>query len=113
MIVISLTCTKVEDFEIIEYNFDYIIGKSYCVPTTQKDKIYFKKRPGRNGESRFVVNREPTPTSHLTFITKKINEGYICLTAFIGSPAPPEPFDPKANKKSIDFWNNHALIEEN
>lgn len=99
-----------QDFHIETVDFGNEIGFSNCVETNDQDEIVFAQRVGRFGLSRFVKNKESTPSSKLTVILKKIPEGYLLLTAFIGPKAEKEPWDSMADKKSLDFWKNHALI---
>lgn len=113
-----------ENFQIIEYDFGKVIGKTYCVELTEKDRpnIYYKRRKYREGQTKFVRYRQPDPTQYMTIILKKIDEGYLVITAFNGRIAEPEPWDENAFKQdprgyeaakaaSEKFWNNHALIE--
>ena len=100
--------------EFIEYEHDYekIIGETIRVETSAVDEIVFAKRRGREGLTRFVQNRRPEPTSCFTLVLKKMREedGYLLMTAYIGEKAEPEPWDKNATLKSIDYWNNNALI---
>ena len=110
-------------FVIITHDFGRVVGHTTCVPTSSDDRTYLKQRPGRRGPSRFVLNREPMECSKLTFILKRIDDGYLLITAFIGDKPEPEPWDlnafdkdPRgfsaARKASLGFWETHALIEE-
>ncbi|MEI8269811.1 MAG: hypothetical protein WCG45_00420 [bacterium] len=99
-------------FTIEEVKFDRIVGESDCVPTGPEDAIIFAKRPNRWGLTRFVRNRQPEKSSSVVVILKKAEEGnfFILITAFIGSIAPPEPWDRNATSESRNFWNTHALV---
>lgn len=101
-----------EERDFIEYqkDFDEIIGETTCVEIDSSDKILFAKRKNRNGHSKFVIGRKPTPTNSATLILKKVEFGYIIITAFIGKIAKPEPWDDRADEDSIKFWNEHALV---
>jgi hypothetical protein len=91
--------------------FDIVIGTTGCVVTNEDDDIIFAQRVGRKGGyTRFVKNRNPEPTSSITVVLKKINEGYLLLTAYIGEKAEPEPWDYHADEKSLPYWKTHALI---
>ena len=114
------------DFIKTEVDFGYEVGNSSLVETTEGDVIIYAQRPRRIGLTRFVKNREPESCSRLTVILKKGTQGqlpgdyYVLLTAYIGYLTPAEPWaekefkshpDPEAEqKKSQEFWNNHALI---
>lgn len=96
----------------LEETFDFgsPIGKSICVETNTDDEIIYAQRPKRVGLTRFVKNKEAKETSLLTVILKKIDDGYILITAFVGPKAEPEPWDKFATEQSILFWQNHALV---
>ena len=98
-----------EEFIATEVHFDQPIGKSECVETTPEDKIVYAKRIGKQGYSRFVVGREPEETQSVSLILKKIPEGYILISAYIGAKAPLEPWAAGADETSREFWKTHAL----
>jgi hypothetical protein len=117
--------TPNENFQIIEHDFGIVIGKTHCVEVSEKDfpNIYFAQRKHRDGETKFVQYRKPEPTQYMTVILKKIDQGYLVITAFNGRKPEPEPWDEKAfhndprgyeaaKAASKRFWDNHALIEE-
>jgi hypothetical protein len=99
-------------FLVEEVDFGRIIGETVCVETGSEDQIVYAKRPKRCGHSRFVLNRTPEPCSSMVILLKKAEEDdfYVCITAFIGHKAEPEPWDRNATEKSSVFWSNHALI---
>ncbi len=91
-----------------------IVGLKHCVKTNENDQIFYARRTGREGLSRFVKNRKAEPCQFLTVILKKAYEGneYILVTAFISDESMKEPWDRSANKEeSIEYWNTHALVE--
>lgn len=96
----------------IEINFGRDIGVTTCVPTTKDDEIVFAQRPGRKGLTRFVKNRQSIPTSILTVVLQKADEGdfYILVTVFIGFAIGAEPWDTFAKEKSKANWQTHALL---
>lgn len=98
------------EFFVETVDFGEIIGEANCVETTEGDDIVYAMRVGRRGLTRFVRGREKTPTSKVTVILKKIDDGYILISGFIGPQAAPEPWDPKATPESITFWNAHAVV---
>lgn len=99
-------------FLVAEAAFGRIIGHTACLPTGQEDEILYAQRPKRFGLSRFVKNRTPEPSEAVTVILKKDDneDYYILITAFIGTPAPPEPWDRNATPQSVPFWSTHALV---
>lgn len=90
-----------------------IVGDCVCVPTTAKDLplVVFARRPGRNGLTRFV-KKASLPDARVTLILKLASEGpfYVLITAWIGGPAFPEPWDRRANAEAKAFWRCHALV---
>lgn len=93
-----------------QIDFPYEIGKTTCVKVDDNDEIIYALRIGRKGYTKFVKNREPEPTNSATIVLKKTNNIYIIITAYIGTQSEVEPWDRHATEKSIEFWNNHALI---
>jgi len=88
-----------------------VVGESTCVETAQHDIVLFAQRHGRRGLSHFVQERDPVPTSKMTIILKRATpREYILITAWFGTQAQPEPWDPKASEQSFSFWTQHALI---
>ncbi len=89
-----------------------VVGDCVCVPTTAKDlpAVVFARRPGRNGLTRFV-KKPAIPDSRVTLVLKRASEGpfYVLITAWIGGPAFPEPWDRRATSEARAFWKNHAL----
>ena len=51
-------------------------------------------------------------TSRVTCVLKAgdVGDEYVLITAFIGAPAVPEPWDRNATAKSREFWDSHALV---
>ncbi len=101
--------TKNREFIIETVDFGDTIGESVCIETKPGDEIIFAQRPGRAKPTRFVRG-EKTPTSKLTVILKKVENGYITLTAYVGDKSEPEPWDRAATPASQEFWNTHALV---
>lgn len=108
--------SRIESFErqflVEEVDFGRPVGETICVTTVAGDEIVYAQRPKRFGLSRFVKNRVPEPSSVVTVILKRDDrEGvYVLITAFVGSAAPPEPWDRNATEESVVFWSSHALI---
>ncbi len=95
--------------QVVEYGKP--IGMTSCVRTRPRDTIVFARRQGRRGPSRFVKNRRPEPTAHLTVILRQTARGdYEIATAYFGESAPQEPWaNPRASHSSREFWKNHAF----
>lgn len=102
-----------QDFIIAKVEFNRFIGMNLCVETDSSDEIVFAKRPNRKGYTRFVKSREAELSTCATLILKAdeiLYKTMIIITAFIGDPAEPEPWDAKATNESLEFWSNHALV---
>ncbi|WP_031533049.1 MULTISPECIES: hypothetical protein [unclassified Bacteroides] len=109
---------------VITYDCGYPIGYSLCVECPiGTPHIYYKVREPRQYQSRMIRGAIPKETSLLTMVLKFQKNNMVLVTAWAGSPAPPElgnisyfeqtvsPMD--AVSKSAEFWLAHALIEEN
>jgi hypothetical protein len=98
--------------EIIEFEYEFpsVIGKTYCIKTNLENKIIYAIRKGRMGHTRFATDEVPQDCKHLFLVLKKIEEGYLILTIFIGKKAAREPWDEQANLEDLEFWQNNALI---
>ncbi len=106
----------------VTHSFPKTIGVSHCVPCPpHSEGVYFKKRGKRPYLSR-MVKGEPIPTSKLTFVLYPQEDKMVLITAWVGDRSYPEigninTFESEENpiesiKESVDFWMNHALIEE-
>ncbi|MDH4329991.1 MAG: hypothetical protein OEV93_00355 [Candidatus Moranbacteria bacterium] len=108
------------DFFVEQVDFGRVVGETICVATDNGDEIVFAKRPKRYGHTRFVKTKRPEPCSSLVVILKKIETGYVLISAFVGVKPQPEPWDhrsfsqqsdpQKAERLAIEFWNSHALV---
>lgn len=96
----------------IEYEFTDFIGDTYCVPASPEDEIIYAVRKGRKGHSKFILNKNPKECKTVTAIFKKVEDGYMIVTIYIGRKAAREPWDKRATQNDVDFWNDHALIFE-
>lgn len=89
-----------------------------CVETTPESEIVFAYRKDRPHPTRFVIDREPEATNEVTIILcrDKFKPGaMVLISAFPGSNALPEPWDPQLTKPeqkqaSKEFWASHALV---
>ncbi|MEI6054014.1 MAG: hypothetical protein WCQ49_01460 [Candidatus Saccharibacteria bacterium] len=105
-----------------EISFDYPIGRTKCVKTTEDDTITFVTRYEKPGPTRFVKFRDPEASNKMYIILKRASDGtsFVLIKASIGEATEPEPWDENnffmqadpaaAREKSIKFWENHALV---
>lgn len=105
----QIECDKRKNIKA-QVNFNQVIGQTVCVPTTTDDEIRYAIREGRNGYSRFVLNRTLLDTKSITIVLKKTNHFYKIITAYLGTKSQAEPWDKRADKKAIDFWRTHAFV---
>ena len=104
-----------EGFKVAEIEFDHIIGNTSCVEVDANDVVEYHQRIGRLGETPFV-KKAPQPTNKMVVIIKEdyFNLGLpTMITAFIGSKATKEPWDPSCTEEELEeakaFWSTHAL----
>ncbi|GAB3533130.1 hypothetical protein GCM10027443_18060 [Pontibacter brevis] len=93
-----------------EVNFNYNLGENILVRLNAEDSVVYAIRKGRSGYTKFVLNREPEECNTATIVLKKVEVGYLIITAYIGKISAPEPWDKNATSASLPFWENHALI---
>lgn len=96
-----------------------VIGKTYCVQTSELDQVFKARRNGRAGETPTVINKAPADCSKLAIVLNKNDEkSYILATTYIGEITPMEPWDPtllqtndeQKIQESKEFWATHALV---
>lgn len=86
-----------------------------CVPTTSVDQIVFAHRLGRRYATRFVLERQPEPTNHVTAILRRDTRRsgiMVLISAYPGERGGPEPWNarPSEMAESLAYWRTHALI---
>jgi hypothetical protein len=97
----------------LEVDFGRTIGNTDIVETTEKDHIVYAKRIKHDTFTRFVRRRIPLPTTFVTIILHKDDDGdYELYDAWIGRKAPSMPGSDSETSESRNFWANHALIIE-
>lgn len=80
------------------------------IKTTESDEVFYARREGKSGYSRFVRNRTPHSTNVFTMIIERRDRMAQIIAAYHGYRSHPEPYDSKATKEAIVYWRNHALI---
>lgn len=114
--VLSMIVTNDDPFIRVEVDLGRIAGNTSCVETAETDDILFARRVGRRTITRFVRNRQPVPTRHVTVLMLNIGQGvYRLVTGWIGRLAEKEPTDPTISSeaeraRAEAFWSNHALV---
>ena len=108
---IILTLTLKEGVVDIEKDLGRIVGLSDLVETAPGDDIVYAKRPRRVQYSRFVKNKQATPTSWITLrLLREKDHTYSLYTAFVGRQAPSFPGGNFMPEQSREFWSHHALV---
>lgn len=100
----------VEDKEVIERDFERVIGTTSLVETNENDEIIFAKRIQRGTYMRFVKCKEAIPTQKVSVILYRIGEKYDLWSAWIGPLVPTTPGGDTEMPASREFWNTHALV---
>lgn len=105
------------DFIVEAVDCGEIVGHSRCVETDPQDLIVYAYRHGRAGLTRFVLDREPEPTTSATVVLKRHDDRpgvMILISSWAGHESQPEPWDEnlrdeESRAASRAFWSNHAL----
>lgn len=94
----------------IDRDMGKTVGSSDLVETDDSDKIVYAKRLNRSNYTRFAMNRNPEPTSYITIVLHKDDDGeYELFSAWVGRAVPPFPGDEREVPESTSFWKSHAL----
>lgn len=106
-----LSETEVEG-ELIRLDRDMreVVGMTDLVETEEEDEIVYAMRPRRSTYSRFVKNKQSTPTNWVTIDVRKKGSGYFLHTTFIGRLTPSFPGGDYLPERSREFWSKHALV---
>ncbi|MCL5113236.1 MAG: hypothetical protein M1554_02015 [Patescibacteria group bacterium] len=98
---------------VIETKFKKDIGTTDIIPTTPTDNIYYAKAIKSTVFYRFAKNRFPQKSNILTMIIRKDKSGnYEVYDVWIGNNYPALPSGRDTTKKSKDFWDSHALVQD-
>lgn len=98
-------------FLVAEAQMGHVVGNTSMVKTTANDDIVFAQRPNRKGLTRFARGRDGEPTESVTVVLQEREGAYDLISAWVGRPAAPEPWDKRADPEtSIAFWSSHALV---
>jgi hypothetical protein len=97
----------------IEHDFGRNIGNTDVVSTTEKDTILYAKRTKHEAFARFVRRRTPAPSSFISIVLKRDDDGeYELRDTWVGNLTPPFPGTEEATDESKIYWLEHALILE-
>lgn len=87
-----------------------VIGNTEIVETTEKDLVFYAQPHKREVFFRYVKNRSSVPSSALTLLLDKADDGYELTHVWIGEFCPPFPGDANEVEESKRFWDSHALV---
>jgi hypothetical protein len=106
-----LTIRDVEGENVaLEVDLGRIVGETSLIETTDDDEIVYARRLQRDKYTRFVKNKELMPTSWVTVILHKVDDGYNLWSAWCGKLVPTSPGGEDEMPKSQGYWRNHALV---
>lgn len=95
----------------LEYDMGHDIGRSDRIPTTDNDVIFYARETKTSGYTRFVKNRQATPTACITVdLVQDGDDGYEITNVWIGKTFPAPPDHPDATADSAEYWSKHAVI---
>ena len=99
------------DTTYIEYDFKRDIGNTYVVETKDSDTVFYAKT-GKSGlHKRYVRNRQPDSTSHITIMLHKDSDGnYEVTDLWLGMFIPELPDSSQPDPAAYEYWNTHAEI---
>ena len=89
-----------------------IVGTTDLVETTPEDEVVYAKRVARSVYSRFVKNKQTTPTTTIVIDIRRDRNSptdYYLYTAYIGPLTPSFPGGNYLPEQSKEFWSTHAL----
>lgn len=94
----------------IQKDLGRTVGETSLIETRTSDEIVYAKRLSRDKYTRFVLNKALQPTSSVTVILHRADEGYNLWSAWCGQLVPTSPGGDDEMPKSQGFWSNHALV---
>lgn len=98
---------------VIEKDLGRDIGTTDILTTSDNDNIYYARPLKSEVYSRFAKNRYAQPSSLLTIILVRDDEGnYEVIDTWIGANHPAFPGDKDATNRSYEYWKNHALVQD-
>jgi hypothetical protein len=103
-------CELLQENEAIEKDMGRIVGESTLVETTDADEVIYAVRLGREKYTRFVMNKSAQPTSYVTVILRRADDGYSLWSAWCGKLVPTSPGGDDEMLESQGFWSKHALV---
>jgi hypothetical protein len=87
------------------------IGSTEVIETKETDSVFYAQAQKSKVFTRFVKHRKAEPTNFLSMTLEKDEDGEYELTDInTGTFIPPLPGQDGATKKSIPFWNKHAVV---
>ena len=105
-----------------QISLERVVGQSSLIETQKiglSETAWFAIRKNRMKASRVVPDAAPVDTEIVSIVANPVEKNtYELVTAWFGSFAPKEPWDPdladdpSAYKASINFWCNHALVHD-
>ena len=105
-----------------QISLERVVGQSSLIDTQKiglSETAWFAIRKSRMKASRVVPDAAQVDTEIVSIVANPVEKNtYELVTAWFGSFAPKEPWDPdladdpSAYKASINFWCSHALVHD-
>ena len=105
-----------------QISLERVVGQSSLIDTQKiglSETAWFAIRKNRMKASRVVPDAAPVDTEIVSIVANPVEKNtYELVTAWFGSFAPKEPWDPdladdpSAYEESINFWCSHALVHD-
>jgi hypothetical protein len=117
--LVSLVKSIIESLELtdttmrVTYNMGRTIGNTNIVITSDKDIVFYAARLKQSDMLRFVKNRSMEPSSELSIVLHKDDEGnYELSDIWIGPACPSFPGTADETEDSKVYWQTHALTAD-
>ncbi len=99
------------DAPCIEQDMGKQIGYSSLLEITEKDVVFYAKQTRSDTYTKFVKNRQRTPTNFITICLSKDETGdYELLDVNMGKKVPAVPGTEDETANSRAYWENHAVV---
>lgn len=95
----------------VEHDMGRTIGYSEMIETRSGDTVFYARQNKAGLYMKFVKNRKADPTSILSIVLERDDDGdYELMNVWIGKMVPDVPGSEKATDKSEAYWADHAII---
>jgi len=108
---ITRTTRLIGDYILFHTDMGHTVGKTDLVDIEPGDKLMYAKRLNRDSYTVFNLSRPPQPSSLVTTVYQKHEDGtYELISTWIGSSDSPSfPGTEAETPDSKEYWSKHAL----